>query len=105
MAEENLMTPEELVKVETKPKVEITKFRGKKRKKKKKRVTKVFSGIVTPEDYTKEQKALRGFFGGHGDPMWGTGRDLPRVRGDMMQGFGLIKSGDNRRETAGLFGL
>ena len=56
--------------------------------------------VQTP---TKEQLMLQEMFGGNDN--YGTGRNLPKIEGLLVKGGGLIKSGDNTRETASLFGI
>lgn len=53
---------------------------------------------------SQEQGMLREMFGGS-EPLWGTGRNLPKLEHTLNSGGGIIKSGDEDRETASLFGL
>lgn len=67
---------------------------------------KVFTGKPVQEDLTKEQNILRGMFG-HGSRVIynGEGRNLPKIHNTLNSGGGILKSGDNDRETAGIFGF
>lgn len=76
----------------------------------KKKKKKVFLDIRKPQvvtaplpNLTQEQEMMQGMFG-HGERSWGTGENLPKLDGAITSGNGLIKSGDNENETAGLFG-
>ena len=52
---------------------------------------------------TKEQEMMQELFGG--SPSWGSGEQLPVINHSLSSGHGLINSGDDYRETAGLFGI
>lgn len=70
------------------------------------RTQRVFGRKPQPQDYSKEQRILRGMFG-HGERVMTNfdGRSLPKINNTLTSGGGLIKSGDYEAETAGLFGL
>jgi len=59
--------------------------------------------IVVAPQLSQEQSILSGMFGG-GEQTWGTGQNLPRMDGILMNGGGIIKSGDGG-ETASMFGM
>ncbi len=52
---------------------------------------------------TQEQAALQGMFGS--GRSWGTGENLPKLRGELRTGEGIVKSGDTYNETASMFGF
>jgi len=52
---------------------------------------------------SKEQEMMQELFGG--SPSWGSGEQLPVINNSLNSGHGLINSGDDYRETAGLFGI
>ena len=53
---------------------------------------------------SQHQQLLREMFGGS-ERTWGTGTCLPKLHRTLTRGNGLIKSGDNARETASMFGF
>jgi hypothetical protein len=54
---------------------------------------------------SKGQQMLNEMFSGNEDPIWGTGNNLPVLHRTLTSGGGLIKHGDTRRQTGGMFGL
>ena len=54
---------------------------------------------------SKGQQMLSEMFSGREEPLWGTGNNLPILHRTLTSGGGLIKHGDNRRQTGGMFGL
>ena len=54
---------------------------------------------------SKGQQMLTELFSGRQEPLWGTGNNLPILHRTLTSGGGLIKNGDKRRETGGMFGL
>jgi len=61
------------------------------------------SGFIMP-NISQHQQLLREMFGGS-ERTWGTGTCLPKLHRTLTRGNGLIKSGDNARETASMFGF
>ena len=59
--------------------------------------------IFAPQ-ISQEQGFLQEMFGGS-DTFWGTGKNLPVMNGALTSGNGLINSGDDFSETAGMFGM
>jgi len=62
---------------------------------------KALQKIEVAPQLSKEQNMLHEMFGGNGN--WGTGKNLPEVRGALISGKGLIKN-DDYGETASMFG-
>jgi len=54
---------------------------------------------------TKAQMMLSEVVGGNGERTWGTGQNLPRLNRALTSGGGLIKNGDDFRETGRMFGV
>ena len=53
-----------------------------------------------------EQKVIQEVMGGgRVNNHWGSGRDLPKMNGDLRTGGGIIKNGDDTNETARMFGF
>ena len=63
--------------------------------------------IISQAELSKEQNLLNELFANPDNAvlMSGTGRNLPKLNRSITSGGGIIKSGDNERETAGLFGI
>jgi hypothetical protein len=56
-----------------------------------------------PVGLSPGQKMIDELF--NGERTFGTGRNLPVMHRSLISGGGIIKSGDIRRETGGMFGL